>query len=185
MIKLLVTQAVPEEYVDIRLPNVDIVRIYTGIGKVLSAFRLTDAIHKYHPDMVVNVGTAGSIIHSIGDIVICSHFVDRDLRKLKTLNIPYHIDLSHRTDAFKLDWSFPVDSVCDTGDSFVTVPMDVEGDVADMEAYAQAQVCDVIGLPFIAVKYVTDIIGQNSVKLWQDKLADARRELSSFFNRLA
>jgi adenosylhomocysteine nucleosidase len=31
---------------------------------------------------------------------------------------------------------------------------------------------------------VTDIIGQNSVKHWEDKLADARQGLSNYFNVL-
>lgn len=34
------------------------------------------------------------------------------------------------------------------------------------------------------VKYVTDIIGQNSVKHWEDKLADARKGLGEFFEAL-
>ena len=31
------------------------------------------------------------------------------------------------------------------------------------------------------LKYVTDIVGQNSVKHWEDKLADARRDLTAYF----
>ncbi|KAA3981204.1 nucleosidase, partial [Bacteroides ovatus] len=54
----------------------------------------------------------------------------------------------------------------------------------DMEAYAQAFVCRSKEIPFISVKYVTDIIGQNSVKHWEDKLADARQGLSHYFNVL-
>ena len=58
---------------------------------------------------------------------------------------------------------------------------ETDGDVVDMEAYAQAQVCRELGIPFLAVKYVTDIVGQNSVKHWEDKLADARRDLTAYF----
>ena len=50
-----------------------------------------------------------------------------------------------------------------------------------MEAYAQAAVCKERQLPFVSVKYVTDVIGQNSVKHWQDKLAEARKSLNEFF----
>ena len=53
-----------------------------------------------------------------------------------------------------------------------------------IEAYAQAFVCRSKEIPFISVKYVTDIIGQNSVKHWEDKLADARQGLSHYFNVL-
>ena len=41
-----------------------------------------------------------------------------------------------------------------------------------------------IVLFLVAVKYVTDIIGQNSVKHWEDKLADARKGLGEFFEKL-
>ena len=53
-----------------------------------------------------------------------------------------------------------------------------------MEAYAQALVCRAKNTPFIAVKYVTDIIGQNSVKHWEDKLADARKGLGEFLGSI-
>ena len=56
--------------------------------------------------------------------------------------------------------------------------------MVDMEAYAQAFVCNSKEIPFISVKYVSDVIGQNSVKHWEDKLADARTGLSHFFNVL-
>ena len=51
-----------------------------------------------------------------------------------------------------------------------------------MEAYAQAQVCQIKSIPFISVKYITDRIGENSIKHWEDKLADARVGLSNFLN---
>lgn len=63
------------------------------------------------------------------------------------------------------------------GDTFLTELSDVSGDVVDMEAYAQALVCRAKNVPFISVKYVTDIIGQNSVKHWENKLADARKRV--------
>jgi adenosylhomocysteine nucleosidase len=76
------------------------------------------------------------------------------------------------------------EGVCNTGDTFLTELSDVKGDVVDMEAYAQALVCRAKNTPFIAVKYVTDIIGQNSVKHWEDKLADARKGLGEFLEAL-
>ena len=81
-----------------------------------------------------------------------------------------------------LHW--PAGGVCNTGDTFLTELSDVSGDVVDMEAYAQALVCRAKNVPFISVKYVTDIIGQNSVKHWEDKLADARKGLGEFFEKL-
>ena len=34
---------------------------------------------------------------------------------------------------------------------------------------------------FVAVKYITDIIGQNSREVWLDKLRDSREALKEFF----
>lgn len=70
---------------------------------------------------------------------------------------------------------------CNTGDSFVTDVCDIEGDVVEMEAYAEAEVCKSMNIPFVSVKYVTDVIGQNSVEDWASKLSDARTGLRRFF----
>ena len=71
---------------------------------------------------------------------------------------------------------------CNTGDSFITQGNDIEGDVIDMESFAEADVCREMGIPFFAVKYVTDIVGQNSSQEWFAKLADARAGLKHFFD---
>ena len=55
------------------------------------------------------------------------------------------------------------------------------GDTIDMEAFAQAHVCKLMDVNFVAVKYITDIIGQNSREVWLDKLRDAREALKEFF----
>ncbi len=36
--------------------------VYTGVGKVNAAINLYDAILKYQPDLVINYGTAGSLL---------------------------------------------------------------------------------------------------------------------------
>ena len=68
-----------------------------------------------------------------------------------------------------------------TGDNFATDKDGLFGDAIDMEAFACVAVCLKFGLPFVSVKYVTDIVGQNSVKQWSDKLSDARMALHQFF----
>lgn len=58
-----------------------------------------------------------------------------------------------------------------------------DGDVCDMEAFAQALVCQQEKIPFVAIKYVTDVVGRNSVAAWEEKLADARAGLSQFLEK--
>ena len=143
-----------------------------------SAHYLTEVINQGQPDLVINVGTAGSIDRQVGDILVCRHFIDRDMEKLANLGVEYEIDSSALLAEKGYCMHWVGEGVCNTGDTFLTELSDVKGDVVDMEAFAQAFVCRAQKVPFIAVKYVTDIIGQNSVKHWEDKLADARKELS-------
>ncbi len=184
-IKVLVVQALREEYTRTPLPGAHVEHVYTGVGKVNAAFRLAMAIWQTKPDFVINVGTAGSVSRQVGDIVLCTAFMDRDLCILGDLGVPWKQCTEAGIQHFPWDWGLPTDGLCNTGDSFVTDAKGMEGDVVDMEAYAEAQVCNELGIPFLSVKYVTDIVGQNSVKHWEDKLADARRGLSAYFEKIA
>ena len=47
----------------------------TGVGKVKSAFYLSEAISHAQPDLVVNVGTAGTIRHQGGGGIFSCHFM--------------------------------------------------------------------------------------------------------------
>lgn len=184
MLKILVTYAVKEEFVEIRREEAEFYYCRTGIGKVKSAYYLTEALNQVQPDLVLNFGTAGTVSRKVGEIFVCRRFVDRDMQALSGLGLEFEIDTSAALaeKGFCTDWNEA--GVCNTGDSFLTEPTGAEGDVFDMEAYAQAFVCRAKRVPFISVKYVTDVIGQNSVKHWEDKLSDARAGLSHFFNVL-
>lgn len=187
IMKILLVYAIPEEKIEVNIPNAEVIYVETGMGKVNAAMKTMRAICEYHPDMVINYGSAGTLNHNIGDIIVCNRFIDRDLQKV-TLNgvvseIVFGTDAARHvlteqrlTERAKVLWG-----TCNTGDSFITSGADIEGDVIDMESYAMADVCREMGIPFIAVKYVTDVVGQNSVESWQEKLADARKGLTDFF----
>jgi len=187
--RILVTYAVQGEFTELKFPGligeeeVHVGYLRTGVGKVKSAYYLTEVINQGQPDLVINVGTAGSIDRQVGDILVCRHFIDRDMEKLANLGVEYEIDSSAllAEKGYCMHWAG--EGVCNTGDTFLTELSDVTGDVVDMEAFAQAFVCRARKAPFIAVKYVTDIIGQNSVKQWEDKLMDACRGLGEFFEK--
>lgn len=188
--KILVTYAVQGEFTELKFPGligeeeVHIGYIRTGVGKVKSAYYVSEVLNQAKPDLVINVGTAGSVDCQVGDILVCRHFIDRDMQKLANMGLEYEIDSSAllTEKGYCMHWAG--EGICNTGDTFLTELSDVKGDVVDMEAFAQAFVCRVKNVPFIAVKYVTDIIGQNSVKHWEDKLADARKGLGEFFEQI-
>jgi adenosylhomocysteine nucleosidase len=182
MKKVLIAYAVPEERIDIVWQDCHVEYVQTGIGKVKSAYHLTDAIDRFAPDIVVNIGTAGTVCHNVGDIFCCRRFVDRDMKPLGDLGLEYEILSDALLSERGLCTSWGATATCNTGDSFMTDTTGaVDGDVFDMEAYAQAYVCRERGIPFVSVKCVTDIIGRNSVKHWEDKLSDARQALTAHF----
>ncbi|WP_321435797.1 nucleosidase [uncultured Bacteroides sp.] len=182
MLKVLITHAVNDELITVNLSGCEVKYVRTGIGKVKATIRLMDALAQERPDVVINLGTAGTVDHNVGEVFVCRHFIDRDLQKVGCLNLEHETDSSSLLEekGYCCDWK--CEGVCNTGDSFLTETADSHGDVFDMEAYAQAQVCQMKNIPFIAVKYVTDKIGENSIKHWEDKLADARKGLSDFLN---
>lgn len=179
-----VVQALESEFVSLELDGIRTRHVVTGFGKVNAAVNLMDAIVKDRPDFVINLGTAGSFLHQVDEIVVCNRFVDRDLAKLKDLDASFEMDDRRHRDFFESLFSFNSYGVCSTGDQFVTVCQGAE-DVYDMEAFAFSRVCRLYDIPFISVKYVTDRIGENSVKAWADKLADARSGLAFFIKRAA
>jgi adenosylhomocysteine nucleosidase len=185
MKKILVTYALEAEKGDIQLPGHKLVFCATGVGKTASALETYRAILREKPDLVLNIGTAGTLQHQVGDIFVCSHFVDRDLEKIACLGVPFRLDFS---DEIEKIWGISAPGCVSTGDTFqsdaeVSVS-DVVVDVFEMEAFAGAQACKLVGLPFLSVKYVTDVIGQNSIKHWEDKLHEAKDGLVVFLKTL-
>lgn len=181
--KILVTYAIPQEHVVIAFPNCSIAYCQTGIGKVNALLAVAEAVEQSRPDLILNVGTAGSVHHRVDSIVVCDTFVDRDMKKCSDFGVSYHFDFRQELQSISLAKEWNTHNVCNTGDSFVTSAID-EADAFDMENFAVAAFCKRKNLPFISVKYITDKIGENSVKHWEDKLDDAKAGLQKFFDQL-
>lgn len=184
---ILVTYAVKEEFFPVQADGLEIQYLYTGVGKTKSACMLTKNICSSLPDFVLNVGTAGTQKHKVGDVFVSTAFIDRDYEAMNLPGLTHEIngmDLLGNALSLK-QWvkQYPKTGICSTGDSFITQAERINGDVIDMEAYAQAYVCREFKIPFLSVKYITDIIGQNSVEQWQDKLPDACLELTRWFEQ--
>ena len=180
--KVLVTYAVQGEFVDIKWPNTEFYYLRTGIGKVKSAHYLTEAIADFQPDVVLNIGSAGSVTHCVGDVFYCTQFVDRDMEQIKELGTGYRIDNTIILMENNLAQLWPNEGLCNTGDRFVTDLTNLEGDVIDMEAYAQAFVCEHKNIPFISVKAVSDKIGETSLQIWEERLKEAKTALTTYLN---
>lgn len=186
IMKILLVYAISEEKIEVNIPNAEVIYVETGIGKVNAAMKTMHAICEYHPDMVINMGSAGTLNHKVGDIIVCNRFIDRDLRNVHLDGVISEMEfdvevIKKAIPSWQLVEHAKLIGSCNTGDSFLTEGTDVEGDVIDMEAFAVADVCREMKIPFISVKYVTDVVGQNSSQEWFAKLKDAREGLSKFF----
>ncbi len=185
MKKILITYAFEGEYIPLEIEGYQVISVHTGVGKIKSTFHLTKKIIEEKPDYVLNVGTAGTVSHRIGDIFVATHFVDRDYEAINRPGIIYEIEGKPLMgdNPGLLHWvsKYPKLGVCNTGDTFVTQITSLTGDFVDMEGFSQAFVCKELNVPFLSVKYITDRIGENSVEAWENKLADARISLSKWF----
>lgn len=184
--KILITYALEAERGDWQLPGHELFFCRTGVGKVAAALNTYEKALELKPDLVMAVGTAGTLHHRVGDMVVANRFVDRDLEKIAHLGVPFQLDFSEELAVF--DFKQDVSAIVSTGDTFQENADDsAEGehaDVFDMEAFGSAQACKQLGVPFVAVKFITDVIGQNSIKHWEEKLEDARKGTEAFLMTL-
>lgn len=142
--------------------------LFTGIGKVNASYELTKAIHQKRPDLIVNLGTAGSSHFSKGDVVCCTQFVQRDmdvrglgfeLYKTPFSNIPLVLDYGLPMQ------NFP-EGICGTGDNFEMEHNTTQYNVVDMEAYALATVAQKENIPFLCLKYISDGADDGAAEDW-------------------
>lgn len=142
--------------------------LFTGIGKVNASYELTKAIYQKRPDLIVNLGTAGSSYFSKGDVVCCTQFVQRDmdvrglgfeLYKTPFSNIPLVLDYGLPMQDFPL-------GTCGTGDNFEMEHNTTQYNVVDMEAYALATIAQKEKIPFLCLKYISDGADDSAAEDW-------------------
>ena len=159
--------------------------LHTGVGKVNAAKELTKVLQKAHlyylppmPKLVINYGTAGSKNLSIGELVDCTKFIQRDMNITQLGFYEGQTPFESPNTMIVLSTSKfnPTDKriVCGSGDSFVD---DIKKEspyvqVFDMEAYALAKVCRDYDVPFISFKYITDNVDEHSAKDWEENCSD-------------
>lgn len=185
--KIVAIFALKEESFEFNLPNAEVQQVFAGIGKTMAATATANAINRFQPDLVINIGTVGTYRHQMGDILVATHFIDRDMKRTPLdglvseictddlnggMSLPSIVDGKENNNVYTIN----------TGDNFVlSAEEDLGCDAVDMESFAMAWACKQAGVPFISVKCVTDILGQNSIKAWNDKVSEARQQLKEYF----
>ena len=61
IMKILLVYAIPEEKIEVNIPNAEVIYVETGIGKVRAAMHTMNAICEHHPDIVINIGVTVSL----------------------------------------------------------------------------------------------------------------------------
>lgn len=183
---VLVVAALDEEVA--HLPSgVDVA--VTGVGKALAAAGLARRLSAAPlPDVVVNVGTAGSVRPGVHGVMEVGFVTQHDFAYValeRLLGGP-------TTRGFRLDAGIPPAAVHEppagalalaTGDSFVadaaTATMIASAGIhlVDMEGYGYAAACAEFGVPFRCVKAVSDFADEDAGTSWLDMVDGCAREL--------
>jgi len=159
--------------------------IYTGIGKVNAAYQLMLGLaawkeaHGTYPELVLNVGSAGSNLFKRGTIVNCTQFIQRDMDVSVFGHCRYATPNEDTSPVFSAGLRcepYP-QGVCGSGDSFVTDGVMHGWNVVDMEAYALAKVCAGQNVPFCCLKYISDGADETAVGTWDNAMLATAKTL--------
>nr|WP_144920342.1 5'-methylthioadenosine/S-adenosylhomocysteine nucleosidase [Paenibacillus bovis] len=163
----------------------DVVLLRSGIGKVNAAMSTTILMERYQPDYIINTGSAGGYNPSlkIGDLVISNevrhHDVDvtafgYEYGQVPQLPAAFKANEALQRTAIegakKLPSIHAVTGLIATGDTFMSDPDRVEFvrktfkdlQAVEMEGAAIAQVAHQYGIPFVVIRALSDIAGQES-----------------------
>ena len=156
--------------------------IYSGVGKINASIKLVEAVQIFKPDLVVNLGTAGSIRSEIKGVVEVDTVIERDFDAFPLCDrglIPFEEGNNRYCSGYE-------GVVCASGDSFVresdTYLKLMKVDIVDMELIAIARVCNKYNIPWRSFKFISDYIGHNIEQQWQDGVTKASEALIEKFD---
>jgi len=166
--------------------DIDLVLLQSGIGKVAAAIGTSILLEIYHPDIVINTGSAGGLDPTLdpGDVVISTEvrYHDADVTAFgyemgQMAQMPAAfiadkklVDIAQK--AIKMDKDIPhtlTGLIC-SGDTFVSsqtartfIQTHFPTTIAvEMEATAIAQTCYQYKVPFVIVRAISDVANKES-----------------------
>lgn len=162
--------------------------LYTGVGKVNAAFKLSAELSRRQlqhrlPDLVLNLGSAGSHQFDLLQLVNCTRFVQQDM---DATALGFALGQTpFEPDAELKGLQFPplMTSRLYSSDRFITDTA-ANLSVLDMEGYALAKVCQHFQVDFGCVKFVSDNANHQSALSWAKRLDSGSQLLAQFFSQL-
>ena len=160
-------------------------KVFVGIGKVKATYNLTKEIEKSNPDLIINLGTAGSTTFDRGSIVNCHRFIQRDM-DVRALGFQ-KFETPFSDEPILLEYGLNIENlpngICGSGDQFEIEHINPEYNVIDMEAFALSKVAEQEGIDFLCLKYISDGADGNAADDWTIEVKKAsvalRRELDN------
>ncbi|AWG22128.1 nucleosidase [Flavobacterium faecale] len=142
--------------------------LFTGIGKVNASYELTKRITTQKPDLIVNLGSAGSNYFAKGDVVCCTQFVQRDMDVRGLGYALYETPFAEGPVVlpYGMQKEGLPNGICGTGDNFEMSHAASLYNLVDMEAYALAMIAKKEGIPFLCLKYISDGADDNAAEDW-------------------
>jgi len=154
-------------------------KLFVGVGKIKATYHLVKAIQKSKPDLIINLGTAGSTVFDRGTIVNCSRFIQRDM-DVRSLGFQ-KFETPFSTDPVILQYGLEIDNlpkgICGSGDQFEMEHKNPEYNVIEMEAFALAKVAEQEQIDFLCLKYISDGADGNAADDWSTEVKKAAQKL--------
>ena len=175
--KTIILVALPEE-LDAKLVSVPVV--YTGVGLTNAAMMTYDAIVQHSPDRIINYGSAGSLKAHRGLLsvaAVCQRDANCEPLRERGFMLGENI-LYYQSGNSGVR--------CGSGNNFVTDPDQWTRDhcdIVDMELWGIAKVCDLHGIPWTSMKWISDNADSDSGRTWEQNLADGQTLFVEWFKQ--
>ena len=162
-----------------KLSGKDIVLVHSGVGKVYAAIITTLVIKKFKPELIVNVGCAGSInknVH-VNDVIIAKRVADWDVDVPDWKRSMYSDKMSFACDGRFIKLAKALKNKAKikegyivSGDAFVSKKTQIneikkyfpESDCVEMEGASIANTCYAFGVNVAIVRSISDETTMNN-----------------------
>ncbi|PPI87993.1 5'-methylthioadenosine/S-adenosylhomocysteine nucleosidase [Candidatus Pantoea edessiphila] len=188
------------------IKNITIILVVSGVGKTLASLGTTILVNNYKPNVIINIGTAGSIISElqIGDIVIANEvsYYDVDMTAFGyklgqvsgfPIKFTANKDLINQTEICmnQLNFRFKKGLIV-SGDKFINdikylkfIFTNFPKAVAiEMESAAIAHICYIFQIPFIAIRSISDIVSKQSNINFKKNLINSTEKCCIAINKI-
>ena len=171
-----------------QIDGVDVVLVRCGIGLVNSASATVAALHRWNPDLVISVGSAGGLQGKVsrGDVVASTELTYSTADAVafgyvmgQVPGMPVNFAADAEALAMLRDQDGVVLGQIVSGDVFVSgylldsiIFEFPQTSAVDMESTAVAQVCHSYEVPFISIRGISDMCGVDASSEHDDYLDD-------------